>query len=138
MITFDQYIGKYSDSTDLNESVCHNINNKLLPTVNRLVSFIKMSGHIFLPNPITNSIISGSGNGGFRPQNCKTGAKNSLHKRGLAIDIYDPNNYIDRYLQHNLGLLEGLEVWLELPASTYGWSHWQVLPPPSNKRIFIP
>ena len=91
-------------------------------------------------NMKTRNQISGDANGGFRPQDCKVGAPNSNHKQGLAVDIYDPVESLDNFVNDpkQAKLIEGLGLYFEHKDYTKGWCHVQIVPPKSGKRFFIP
>lgn len=87
-------------------------------------------------NPVTGTMVSGLDLGGFRPQDCKVGAKNSSHKDGRGIDIYDPDNHLDDWLTD--AVLEKHGLYREAPAATPGWCHLTDRPPLSGRRTFLP
>ena len=138
MIIYDQYVGKWSESKDLTPIRVENIRARLLPNVASLYTYLVSQGVIFHRNPATNSEISGSQYGGFRPQSCKEGAPLSAHKEGLAVDVYDPFGEIDAYLLKHPDVLERFGIYIEHPDKTVHWSHWSVKPPKSGKHIFYP
>lgn len=87
----------------------------------------------------------GSGAGGWRPPESTTGAKNSKHKLGQAVDVYDPLDKIDRYVSKfdTKGgalnkLLERHGLYREAPTATPGWCHLQCVQPGSGRRTFLP
>lgn len=73
----------------------------------------------------------------------KNGAAQSKHFSGLAIDL-DDNDSADlwKWCFANLQLMKDIGLWLEHPGFTHSqngtWMHFQVVPPLSKKRIFIP
>ena len=138
MITYDEYVAKHKDSPDLTEEIKENIEKLLLPKVNKLLIYMKDWGVSLHVNPSTKSFISGVDFGGFRPQYCPIGAPKSNHKRGLAIDVYDPYNQLDLWCMNNHAILEELGLWLEHPSATNRWCHVQAVPPRSNNRVFLP
>lgn len=91
-------------------------------------------------NPRTGSQVSS----GWRPPVVNSGtpgaAVNSKHMTGLACDIYDPDGVLDDWLTTTEGLdvMERIGLWMEHPASTKGWSHIQIVPPGSGRRVFYP
>ena len=91
-------------------------------------------------NPHTRSRISGSpngdGDGGFRTPGSRTGAPNSAHKEGRAVDVYDPNNSLDLWLTD--AVLEKHGLYREAPSATPGWCHLQTRAPGSGNRTFQP
>ena len=65
-------------------------------------------------------------------------ALRSNHTRCLAVDISDPDGDLDEWCVNHPLLLEDMGIWLEHPATTKGWSHWQIVPPRSGNRVFYP
>ena len=124
MITLAQYAGKWLGSPDWTPEVEANA-IELLDTVYRLQLRMIEDGFAFPTNPATNSNISGSQYGGFRPQACTIGAPKSNHKIGKAIDLFDPIRDIDTWCMAHLDVLEECGIWIEHPSKTDGWSHWQ-------------
>jgi len=92
------------------------------------------------PDPDTGTCISGSrggcGDGGFRLSDSATGRMNSKHKSAHAIDVYDPDDFLDQWLTD--ALLEEFHLYREHPDKTPGWCHLQDLAPGSGKRTFWP
>jgi hypothetical protein len=83
-------------------------------------------------------------NDGYRrPQDKPTnGSATSWHYKGAAIDI-DDNDAGDfaKWCIANLQLMKDVGLWLEDPKWTNGcgsWVHFQIYPPKSGKRVFIP
>ena len=79
---------------------------------------------------------------GWRPKAVNaaipTAAKNSKHMIGRAIDLSDPEGDLDEWCMGNQNAMAECDLWLEHPSSTKGWSHWQIVPPASGKRVFYP
>ena len=65
-------------------------------------------------------------------------APRSRHMTGQAIDISDPEGDLDEWCMDNPAVLQTIGLWLEHPACTKGWTHLQVVPPKSGKRVFWP
>ena len=140
MFTLAQYAGRHSGSPSWNAARKANA-ERLQKACARLMEIALEAGVVFPINPATDSIISGTIFGGFRPQSCAIGASNSAHKEGLAVDLYDPRGEIDAWCVANSAMGDALEscgIYLEHPAHTLGWSHWTIRPPKSKNRIFIP
>jgi len=137
MIFIDQYLGLWAKSKDLTAARLANA-NKLLLAVNGLMVEMEADGVNFPVNPATHSQVSGATFGGFRPHSCPQGAPHSNHKEGLAVDIYDPKGEIDAWLVAHKDRMEYHGVYIEDPASTTHWSHWQNIAPHSGHRIFQP
>lgn len=84
-------------------------------------------------------------NDGFRnPSDTpKNGSKTSWHLQGAAIDIDDNDaGTFWNWVKDNLELIQAVGLWIEDPRWTHGkigtWVHFQIYPPKSGKRIFIP
>lgn len=65
-------------------------------------------------------------------------APNSKHTRAQAVDIYDPKQELQKWILENLSILESAGLWCEDFAHTTNWIHFQIVPPKSKKRFFIP
>ena len=137
MITLSHYAGQWRGSRDWTMEVEQNA-LRLLTSVNALEAEMARGGIRFPDNPNTRNGVSGDMYGGFRPQNCSIGAPASAHKRGQAVDRYDPHNYIDAWCLAHLDRLAAHGIWIEAPAATPGWSHWACVPPKSGARVFKP
>jgi hypothetical protein len=90
-------------------------------------------------SPDTKSLVAS----GWRPPsvNARTpnAAVRSLHMKGQAVDLYDPDGALDEWLfSEQDGALRELGLWLEHPAATKNWAHLQTLPPRSGRRVFYP
>lgn len=113
----------------------------LLDRVNKLVECAISQGvDTGKIDPDTGCQISGtkggSGDGGFRTPGTKTGAVNSKHKQAQAVDVYDPNNALDKWLTDEI--LEQFGLYRESPDFTKGWCHLQSVAPGSGKRTYKP
>lgn len=62
--------------------------------------------------------------------------KKSRHLYGQAVDIYDPGLLITKWLKDNPSILEEAELWCEEGNSN--WVHFQIVPPKSGNRWFLP
>lgn len=136
MITLEEYFGPWHHIPDITPDRFDNAQLKLLPACSMLEKLARRDGVIFPKNPITLSGISGESYGGFRPQSCRFGIKNSLHKEALAVDRYDPLGQIDSWCAKNLHHLKACGIWIGNPLETFGWSHWQCIVPKCGNRIF--
>lgn len=132
MISIEQYVGKWSDSPDWTDERQANA-VAMLNLVNSLLANYPNEVKI---NPNTDSQVSGLTFGGFRPQNCPQGAPNSSHKQGMAVDIYDPDDALDSWLDDDILSINGL--YREAPKSTPHWCHLTTRAPGSGKRTFLP
>lgn len=83
-------------------------------------------------------------NSGLRRQKDqpKNAAKKSSHLIGAAIDIDDDEEgTLWNWVKENLELIAETGLYLEDPRWTHGngsWLHFQIFPPRSGKRIYVP
>jgi uncharacterized protein YcbK (DUF882 family) len=79
---------------------------------------------------------------GWRPQTVNdatpNAAKASKHIVGLAVDIYDKDGILWKWVIENLQLMQDLGVYLEDKRFTNTWVHFGIGAPKSGKRIFKP
>ena len=136
-ITLKQYLGPHAKSKDVTQVRRANA-VRLLATVNALLLKLVYAAVPIKTNPATGTIISGQTFGGFRPQDCPQGAPNSAHKDGEAVDIYDPDDAIDKWMMANQHVLVHLGLFIEHPDATPGWAHLSIRPPKSGKHVFFP
>ena len=136
MITLQDY---FSDKPHPNE---YNLNAlTLLYRVNNLIAaYTTDTGKLPEINPITGSQVSGSkgGDGGFRLPTSTTGSSRSAHKLGMAIDLYDRGEHLDKWLDAKPDALIKYDLYREEPASTVNWLHLSIRKPLSGKRTFKP
>ncbi|MFD1121820.1 hypothetical protein ACFQ2T_04845 [Methylophilus flavus] len=135
MITIEQYVGKWSENEDWTE-VRQAYAAQLLIQVNKLLEAAKKAGIELKNNPNTDSLISGTQYGGFRPQSCPIGAAGSSHKQGQAVDIFDPQNKLDGWI--NDAILTQYGLYREHPDATIRWCHLSTRAPKSGRRTFLP
>lgn len=64
--------------------------------------------------------------------------KASKHLYCQALDIADPNKELQKWCLDNVALLESIGLWMEDFSATSNWVHFQILPPASGKRFFLP
>ena len=62
----------------------------------------------------------------------------SNHLYGRACDISDPNKQLQAWCKQNEALLASVGLWMEDFSATPTWCHFQILPPKSGKRFFMP
>jgi len=62
----------------------------------------------------------------------------SRHLFGYAADISDVNKDLQKWCLANNELLEKTGLWMEDFNYTRSWVHFQIVPPASGKRYFIP
>ncbi len=137
MITLSEYFGKWLTHEDATAERKANA-TKLLVRVSELMDLAISDGVRFQVNPNTNSQVAGQQYGGFRPQSCTQGAAKSSHKEGLAIDLFDPDNDIDRWMLAHQPHLETCGIFIEHPESTPHWAHLTIKAPGSGRRVFMP
>lgn len=135
MIFLREYFGQWVDHKDATDERKANA-EELLDRVNALLLEADAHEIDLIENPATGSYVSGTRYGGFRPQDCDQGAPNSAHKTGSAVDIYDPNNALDNWI--NDGILAKHDLYREAPQATRGWCHLSTREPKSGKRTFMP
>jgi len=63
------------------------------------------------------------------------GAPKSKHLTGQAVDIADDGK-LKAWLVARPEILEQAELWCE--EGTHGWVHFQIVPPKSGRRWFLP
>lgn len=66
------------------------------------------------------------------------GAPKSKHLIGAACDIEDKDGALRDWILLHMDLMEEVGFWFEAFDRTVGWVHFQVEPPHSGKRVFIP
>lgn len=137
MIALTDYLGRWSSHPDATPERRANA-GLLLECCAKLQAMAEADGVVFPENPMTESQISGSTYGGFRPQECPIGAPRSNHKEGRAVDLYDPKGEIDTWCLNNKPKLAECGIYIEAPSKTTGWSHWQNVAPKSGTRVFFP
>ena len=140
MITFDQYFGKRIDHTYATLVRKDNAVT-LLHRVNRVLAQYEANTHNKLEiDDDTGTQISGSrggsGDGGFRLAQSRTGVKGSSHKQGMGVDVYDVFDRIDNWISAHPDILEEFDLYREHPAYTPGWCHLQTRP--TSKRTYLP
>lgn len=106
--------------------------------VNGLLARLEKAGIPLEVNPQTKTIVSS----GWRPPQINNQVKNaavkSKHMTAQACDLYDPEGLIDDWLMDNLPADSTLGLFMEHPSATKGWSHVQIIPPKSGKKVFYP
>ena len=73
----------------------------------------------------------------------RIGTGGSNHFRGAAIDIDDDDaGTFWKWCFQNLAFIAKVGLWLEHPCWTHcdgmSWMHFQIVPPASGKRVFVP
>lgn len=69
-------------------------------------------------------------------QRINPGAPRSYHLLGAAADISDPDGALYAWCKANEPLLERVGLWLEERQGA--WQHFQIYPPRSGHRWFLP
>jgi hypothetical protein len=62
----------------------------------------------------------------------------SMHLMACAVDVWDRDKHLWGWVLDNLKLMEELGIFLEDKNSTPTWVHFQIKPPRSKNRIFLP
>ncbi len=65
-------------------------------------------------------------------------APQSKHLLGLAADIRDTDGALRTWVLEHLDEMSQIGFWFEDFRWTVGWVHFQVVPPKSGNRIFVP
>ena len=136
MITLQDYFSDKPHPTEYNLNAL-----TLLYRVNNLLAaYTTDTGKMPEINPITGSQVSGSkgGDGGFRLPTSTTGSSKSAHKQGMAIDLVDHGEHLDKWLDAKPDALIKYDLYREEPASTINWCHLGTRKPLSGKRTFKP
>ncbi|MGH8764210.1 MAG: hypothetical protein ACRET8_00680 [Burkholderiales bacterium] len=144
MITLAQYFAAKTHTAEQEAAA-----KDLLTRVDALAIEALAAGRFSRPIcPNTGSEISGSkggsGDGGFRLQSATTGSAKSSHKQGKGVDVYDPGDELDTWLDEFENGEGGNEVlqrhglYREHPDSTPGWCHLSTRAPGSGRRTFRP
>lgn len=68
----------------------------------------------------------------------KNSGKNSWHMQCAAIDIRDTTGELWSWVMENLQLMKDLGLYLEDRRHCPTWVHFQIYPPKSGHRIFLP
>jgi hypothetical protein len=61
----------------------------------------------------------------------------SKHLSGQAVDVSDPDGKLMEWCKANIALLEKVEIWCE-EKDDKKRVHFQIVPPKSGKRFFLP
>ena len=136
MITLQDYFNDKPYAAEYNLNAL-----TLLYRVNNLIAaYTTDTGKLPEINPITGSQVSGSkgGDGGFRLPTSTTGSSKSAHKQGMAIDLVDHDQHLDKWLDAKPDALIKYDLYREEPASTINWCHLSTRKPLSGKRTFKP
>lgn len=140
MISLPDYFGAKFDHPECTEVMKDNART-LLGRVNAMLDEARDAGvYKDWIDPDTGTRISGSkggsGDGGFRLSTSTTGAAGSQHRKARAVDVYDPNNLLDGWVNDVILARHGL--YREHPRVTRAWCHLQSVAPKSGRRTFQP
>ena len=134
MITLQQYFGKKPHTKEQEQQA-----RVLLGKVGLLCQYYGVTPFTC---PNTGSQISGvkngAGDGGFRLATSTTGAATSSHKDGMGVDVYDPDEILDKAISKNEQGLIIHDLYREHPDATKGWVHLTTRAPASKRRTFRP
>lgn len=80
---------------------------------------------------------------GYRPPAINSrvpgAAKKSAHMNCQAVDILDPDGWVDTFIYSRRAWLHAkLGIYQEHPDYTKGWAHVDIRGPKSGNRVFIP
>ena len=131
------YFGPWQNHPDVTDEVRSNA-EELLLRVNALLEDAFRDGIDLSLNKQTDSYVSGTQYGGFRPQSCPICAPKSAHKTGQAVDIYDPWDALDEWIDKHPACLEAHDLYREASSATRRWCHLSTRAPKSGKRTFLP
>ncbi len=131
------YFGQWAGHPALTDDMERHA-SALCYAVNRLLLKAKAEGVTLDINPVTGTLVSGEQYGGWRPPECAVGARNSAHKTGQAVVIYDPDGDLDTWIMNHQYILADNGLYLEHPAATRGWCHLSTRPTRSGNRVFYP
>lgn len=137
MITIDDYVGVWKNHEDWN-GACEHAAELLLSRVNALLADFVNDGFTLEINQKTKTQVSGEVYGGFRPKSCPIGAPYSSHKLGMSVDVFDPYNKLDLWLDKNPDMLVKHDLFREAPSATQRWCHLSTKAPGSGRRTFLP
>lgn len=65
-------------------------------------------------------------------------APHSRHIDGEAVDIADPKGELKDWIKNHVPDMETIGFWFEDFSATPTWVHFQIVPPKSGSRFFLP
>lgn len=71
-------------------------------------------------------------------QRINPNAPHSYHINGEAVDIADPSRELKTWVKSHICDMETIGFWFEDFSATPTWVHFQIVPPKSGNRFFIP
>lgn len=143
MLTPNKYFRKPHSTEQVNAAA------DLLDRVNTLLAeAVAQGAYQWVDDPDTGCEISGSaggdGDGGFRTPGSRTGSAGSSHREARGVDVYDPEDRLDAWLDQfeqaagfNWKLAEH-GLYREAPSVTKFWTHLTTRAPGSGRRTFYP
>ena len=144
MITLPQYFGAKPHDEE-HEALADDLLTRVNSLIDEAVRVMAFTRNVDLD---TGTEISGSkggaGDGGFRLSTATTGSGKSSHKEAKAVDVFDPRDHLDTWLddfEHGNGdntKLEEYGLYREAPEATPGWTHLSTRAPGSGRRTFKP
>ena len=135
MIDTDDYFAGYRGHAGITTPMMDNA-ALLLTRVRALLEWAVTEGWVPTINQVTGTMVSGQTDGGWRPQECATGAPNSAHKQARAVDVADADGTLDGLITDDA--LEDFGLYREAPESTRHWCHLTDRSPASGRRTFNP
>jgi hypothetical protein len=79
---------------------------------------------------------------GWRPtginEALSNAGKQSNHLKGLAVDFRDSDGSLRKWVIEHIEWLSGLGFYFEDFRYTPTWVHFQIVPPKSKNRVYIP
>lgn len=85
------------------------------------------------PMVITSGLRSQADQASINPK-----APKSKHLMGQACDVRDSDGSLAAWIKAHMKEMEAIGLWFEDFAYTKGWVHFQIVPPKSGNRVFIP
>lgn len=138
MITLEQYFGakKHPPEHTANAAIFLSRLNAYLYEASRA------GAYHYVIDPDTGTQISGSkggsGDGGYRTPDSKTGGKGSRHRDGHGGDVADPARELAAFAIKHPEVAEKHGLYFEDPRWTPVWLHAQDVPPVSGARFYRP
>jgi len=134
----DYWMGRDAKYPDEFTDVIQGQGAEVVRRVNSILAAYEEASGIPLPlNAVGTHVASG-----WRPaavnEATSNAASHSKHLSAQACDVYDPNRELARWCVENEDVLKEVGVWCEDFRWTPTWAHFQIVPPGSGKRIYVP
>lgn len=115
------------------------IDSNLLVLYQRLkqVEALFLESHSGTPFEVTSGLRSPALQSQLVAMGVSTATK-SKHLTGSAADIRDLHGLLKAWLKSTPEILVDASLWCEAAESTPGWCHFQIVPPGSGNRWFLP